>query len=81
MINDRSLRRKVAEGKPHLCSICRHVQSIKVVDDPANFVGLPQPIVDDVRKAIAARTRGPVATRGSAGQSQEEINAMVGAII
>ena len=47
------------------------------LDDPANFVGLPQPIVDDVRKAIAARTRGPAATRGSAVQSQEEINATV----
>ena len=29
------------------------------LDDPANFVGLPQSIVDDVRKAIAARTAGP----------------------
>jgi imidazolonepropionase-like amidohydrolase len=47
------------------------------LDDPANFVGLPQPIVDDVRKAIAVRTRGPAATRGSAVQSQEEINAIV----
>jgi imidazolonepropionase-like amidohydrolase len=47
------------------------------LDDPANFVGLPQPIVDDVRKAIAARTRGTAATRGSAVQSQEEINAIV----
>ena len=47
------------------------------LDDPANFVGLPQPIVDDVRKAIAARTRGTPATRGSAAQSQEEINAIV----
>jgi imidazolonepropionase-like amidohydrolase len=47
------------------------------LDDPANFVGLPQPIVDDVRKAIATRTRGPAATRGSAVQSQEEINATV----
>ena len=25
------------------------------LDDPANFIGLPQPIVDDVRKAISAR--------------------------
>jgi imidazolonepropionase-like amidohydrolase len=47
------------------------------LDDPANFVGLPQPIVDDVRKAIAARTRGTAATRGSAVQSQDEINAIV----
>jgi hypothetical protein len=37
---------------------------------------LPQPIIDDVRKAIAART--PAATRrGGAAQSQEEINAIV----
>ena len=47
------------------------------LDDPANFIGLPQPIVDDVRKAIAVRTRGPAATRGGAVQSQEEINATV----
>jgi imidazolonepropionase-like amidohydrolase len=44
------------------------------LDDPANFVGLPQPIVDDVRKAIAARTRASAPARG---QSQDEINAIV----
>jgi imidazolonepropionase-like amidohydrolase len=44
------------------------------LDDPANFVGLPQPIVDDVRKAIAARTRAAAPARG---QSQDEINAIV----
>lgn len=55
MINDRSLRRKVAEGKPHLCSICRHVQSIKVVEDDFKY--------------------------WKSRFSQEEINAMVGAII
>ena len=46
------------------------------LDDPANFIGLPQPIVDDVRKAIAARTQAG-ARRGGAAQSQEEINAIV----
>ena len=44
------------------------------LDDPANFIGLPQPIVDDVRKAIAARTQAG-ARRGV--QSQEEINTIV----
>ena len=46
------------------------------LDDPANFIGLPQPIVDDVRKAIAGRTQA-ASRRGSAAQSQEEINAIV----
>jgi imidazolonepropionase-like amidohydrolase len=46
------------------------------LDDPANFIGLPQPIVDDVRKAIAARTRA-AAPRGGAAQSQNEIDAIV----
>jgi imidazolonepropionase-like amidohydrolase len=46
------------------------------LDDPANFIGLPQPIVDDVRKAIAARTRSGT-SRGAAAQSQDEINAIV----
>ena len=46
------------------------------LDDPANFIGLPQPIVDDVRTAIAARTQAG-ARRGDAAQSQEEINAIV----
>lgn len=46
------------------------------LDDPANFIGLPQPIVDDVRTAIAARTQGG-GRRGGAGQSQDEINAIV----
>jgi imidazolonepropionase-like amidohydrolase len=46
------------------------------LDDPANFIGLPQPIVDDVRTAIAARTQAG-ARRGGAAQSQDEINAIV----
>jgi imidazolonepropionase-like amidohydrolase len=45
------------------------------LDDPANFIGLPQSIVDDVRQAIAARVRA--GGRGAAGQSQGEINAVV----
>ena len=48
----------------------------ELLDDPANFIGLPQPIVDDVRRAIAARTRAP-ARRGGPAQSQDEINAIV----
>lgn len=48
------------------------------LDDPSNFVGLPQPIVDDVRKAIAARIRdGAGGHRGGAGQTQDQINAIV----
>ena len=47
------------------------------LDDPANFVGLPQSIVDDVRKAIAARTARTEGGRGGAVQKQEEINAIV----
>ena len=46
------------------------------LDDPANFIGLPQRIVDDVRKAIAARTQAG-ARRGGAAQSQDEINSIV----
>jgi imidazolonepropionase-like amidohydrolase len=46
------------------------------LDDPANFIGLPQAIVDDVRKAIAARTQTPP-RRAASGQSQDEINAIV----
>src|SRR6185436_1896870 len=46
------------------------------LDDPANFIGLPQPIVDDVRNAIAVRTR-TAPRRGNAAQSQDEINAIV----
>jgi imidazolonepropionase-like amidohydrolase len=45
------------------------------LDDPANFLGLPQSIVDDVRKAIAIRTQVS-GERGTA-QNQDEINAIV----
>jgi imidazolonepropionase-like amidohydrolase len=51
------------------------------LDDPANFIGLPQPIVDDVRKAIAARIEAGSGRGGRGGaapsQSQDEINAIV----
>ena len=46
------------------------------LDDPANFIGLPQAIVDDVRKGIAARTQA-APRRGNPAQSQDEINAIV----
>jgi imidazolonepropionase-like amidohydrolase len=51
------------------------------LEDPANFIGLPLPIVDDVRRAIAARIEagGGRGGRGGAApaQSQEQINAIV----
>jgi imidazolonepropionase-like amidohydrolase len=51
------------------------------LDDPANFIGLPQSIVDDVRKGIAARIEGGGGRGGRGGaapaQSQDEINAIV----
>jgi imidazolonepropionase-like amidohydrolase len=46
------------------------------LDDPSNFIGLPQAIVDDVRKAIAARVQAG-GRSGGAGQSQDEVNAIV----
>ena len=46
------------------------------LDDPANFLGLPQPIADDVRRAITARAQA-AGGRGGAVQSQDEINAIV----
>jgi imidazolonepropionase-like amidohydrolase len=46
------------------------------LDDPSNFIGLPKAIVDDVRKAIAARTQAGGRSGGS-GQSQDEINTIV----
>ena len=47
------------------------------LDDPGNFLGLPPPIVEDVRTAIAARVRTGGAARGGAAQGQDEINAIV----
>lgn len=32
-INDRSYRRKTAEGKPHLCRMCRSVRLIKITEE------------------------------------------------
>jgi imidazolonepropionase-like amidohydrolase len=46
------------------------------LDDPANFIGLPQPIVDDVRRAIAGRVQAG-GRRGGAVQTQDEINRIV----
>ena len=46
------------------------------LDDPSNFIGLPKAIVDDVRKAVAARTQAG-GRSGDAGQSQDEINTIV----
>jgi imidazolonepropionase-like amidohydrolase len=46
------------------------------LDDPSSFIGLPQAIVDDVRRAIAERTKSS-SRSGGAGQSQDEINAIV----
>ena len=45
--------------------------------DPANFIGLPKSIADDVRRAIAARTGAGGRGRGGPTQSQDEINAIV----
>jgi imidazolonepropionase-like amidohydrolase len=50
--------------------------SPEFLDDPANFIGLPEAIVADVRKAVQARTQA-AGRRGGAAQSQEEINAIV----
>lgn len=59
------------------------------LDDPANFIGLPQSIADDIHKAIADRVRGTGrgagpgngggGTGGGRGpvQTQDEINAIV----
>ena len=50
--------------------------SPEFLDDPANFIGLPQPVVDDVRRAIAARAQA-AGRGGPAAQTQDEINAIV----
>ncbi|MEP7308555.1 MAG: amidohydrolase family protein [Acidobacteriota bacterium] len=57
------------------------------LDDPANFIGLPKAIADDVRRGIAGRISdvargttpggGAAAGRGRGGQTQEDINAFV----
>ena len=47
------------------------------LDDPANFIGLPKSIADDVRRGIATRTGAGGRGRGGATQSQDEINAIV----
>jgi imidazolonepropionase-like amidohydrolase len=62
-----------ANGQLNAASVASNPEFL---DDPANFIGLPAAIVDDVRKAIAVRT-GAAAPRGAAGQSQDEINSIV----
>jgi len=47
------------------------------LEDPANFIGLPTLIADDVRRGIAARAGGGGRGRGGSAQSQDEINAIV----
>jgi imidazolonepropionase-like amidohydrolase len=80
------IRARVAAGPPLYWSITAGANgqlnaaylasSPEFLDDPANFIGLPQPIVDDVRRAIAARTQGG-GRRGGASQPQDEINRIV----
>lgn len=36
-INDRSYRRKVAEGKPHLCRLCRKMAAITASEADIKF--------------------------------------------
>jgi imidazolonepropionase-like amidohydrolase len=47
------------------------------LEDPANFIGLPASIADDVRRAIAMRTSAGGRGRGGTTQSQDEINEIV----
>jgi imidazolonepropionase-like amidohydrolase len=49
----------------------------ELLDDPANFIGLPSAVADDVRRAIKMRTDAGGRGRGGATQSQDEINAIV----
>lgn len=80
------IRERVKNGPPLFWTVtvggngqlnaARLAANPEYLDDPANFIGLPQPILDDVRKAITARTRAG-ARRGGASQSQDEINAIV----
>ena len=80
------IRDRVATGPPLYWSITAGANgqlnaaylasNPEFLDDPANFIGLPQPIVDDVRRAIAARTQGG-GRRGGPAQPQDEINRIV----
>lgn len=36
-VNDRSKRRKIAEGRPHLCEICRAVKSIELTEKDRTY--------------------------------------------
>jgi imidazolonepropionase-like amidohydrolase len=62
-----------ANGQLNAASLAANPEFL---DDPANFIGLPRPIVDDVRQAIAARVQAPP-RRGATVQPQEEIDATV----
>jgi imidazolonepropionase-like amidohydrolase len=62
-----------ANGQLNAASVAANPEFL---DDPANFIGLPRPIVDDVRQAIAARVQAPP-RRAATAQPQEEINATV----
>jgi imidazolonepropionase-like amidohydrolase len=79
------IRDRVATGRPLYWTITAGgngqlnatylASSPEFLDDPANFIGLPQPIVDDVRRAIAGRTQAT--GRRGAIQTQDEINRIV----
>lgn len=80
------IRDRVATGPPLYWSITAGANgqlnaaylasNPEFLDDPANFIGLPQLIVDDVRRAIAARVQGG-GRRGGPAQPQDEINRIV----
>ncbi len=81
----RLIRDRVRSGRPLYWSVTAgaHGQlnagavaaNPEFLDDPINFIGLPPPIVADVRRAIAARVQA--ARPSAAAQSQDEINAIV----
>jgi len=53
-INDRSYRRKISEGRPHLCCMCRAVKSIKPSEDDRDYWRnrFSQQEIDDMVGAI-----------------------------
>jgi imidazolonepropionase-like amidohydrolase len=82
----RLIRDRVRSGRPLYWSVtagangqlnAAYVASNpEFLDDPINFIGLPPSVVDDVRRAIAARVQ-TAGRGGAAAQSQDEINAIV----
>jgi hypothetical protein len=36
-INDRSYRRKIAEGRPHICRLCRQVRAVVPTETHRNY--------------------------------------------